>query len=76
MMPFIEALDSNNRGQPLVAARPEYANDLGFLHAEETVNILATYTTIEQETKYKMKKKWYGKVKMKEVVTDVKLKMM
>ena len=67
------ALDNNNRGQPLVAARPEYANDLGFLHAEETVNILATYTTIEQETKYKMKKKWYGKVKMKEVVTDVEV---
>ena len=67
------ALDNNNRGQPLVAARPEYANDLGFLHAEETLNILATYTTIEQETKYKMKKKWYGKVKMKEVITDVEV---
>ena len=67
------ALDNNSRGQPLVAKRPEYANDLGFLHAEETINILATYTTIEQETKYKMKKKWYGKVKMKEVVTDVEV---
>ena len=65
------ALDANNRGQSEVALRPEYANDLGFLHAEETLNILATYTTIEQETKYKMKKKWYGKVKMKEVITDV-----
>ncbi len=67
------ALDNNSRGQPLVALRPEYANDLGFLHAEETLNILATYTTIEQETKYKMKKKWYGKVKMKEVITDVEV---
>ena len=67
------ALDNNSRGQPLVAKRPEYASDLGFLHAEETINILATYTTIEQETKYKMKKKWYGKVKMKEVVTDVEV---
>ena len=67
------ALDNNNRGQPLVAARPEYANDLGFLHAEETINILATYTTIEQETKYRMKSKWYGKVKMKEVITDVEV---
>ena len=67
------ALDANNRGQAEVALRPEYANDLGFLHAEETLNILATYTTIEQETKYKMKKKWYGKVKMKEVITDVEV---
>ena len=67
------ALDNNNRGQPLVSLRPEYAHDLGFLHAEETLNILATYTTIEQETKYKMKKKWYGKVKMKEVITDVEV---
>ena len=65
------ALDNQNRGQPEVSLRPEYAHDLGFLHAEETLNILATYTTIEQETKYKMKKKWYGKVKMSEVVTDV-----
>ena len=67
------ALDANNRGQASVALRPEYAQDLGFLHAEETLNILATYTTIEQETKYKMKKKWYGKVKMKEVITDVEV---
>ena len=67
------ALDNQNRGQPLVALRPEYAHDLGFLHAEETLNILATYTTIEQETKYKMKKKWYGKVKMQEVTTDVEV---
>ena len=67
------ALDNNNRGQPLVTLRPEYAHDLGFLHAEETLNILATYTSIEQETKYKMKKKWFGKVKMQEVVTDIEV---
>ena len=67
------ALDNQNRGQPEVSLRPEYAHDLGFLHAEETLNILATYTTIQQETKFKMKKKWYGKVKMQEVVTDVEV---
>ena len=67
------ALDNNNRGQPLVTTRPEYANDLGFIHAEETINILATYTTIEQETKYRTKQKWYGKVKTKEVITDVEV---
>ena len=67
------ALDNQNRGQPEVSLRPEYAHDLGFLHAEETLNILATYTTIQQETKFKMKKKWYGKVKMQEIVTDVEV---
>ena len=46
------AADANNRGQPLAAIRPEYANDLGFMHAEQTTNILATYTSIEQEQRY------------------------
>ena len=67
------AADANNRGQPLAAIRPEYANDLGFMHAEQTTNILATYTAIEQEQRIKMKKKWYGKVKMKTWMEDVEV---
>jgi len=67
------AADANNRGQPLAAIRPEYANDLGFMHAEQTTNILATYTSIEQEQRYKMKKKWYGKVKMTSYMEDVQV---
>ena len=67
------AADANNRGQPLAAIRPEYANDLGFMHAEQTTNILATYTSIEQEQRYKMKKKWYGKVKMTSYMEDVEV---
>ena len=35
--------------------RPEYASDFGFLHAERSVNVLATYQV--QETRYKMKKR-------------------
>ena len=67
------AADANNRGQPEAALRPEYANDLGFLHAEQTTNILATYTAIEQEMRIKTKKKWYGKVKVKTYMEDVEV---
>ena len=74
------ALDNNNRGQPEAALRPEYAHDLGFLHAEETINILATYTTIETETVYRNHSSWGGwrnKVKSytvdHEIQNDVKL---
>ena len=35
--------------------RPEYASDFGFVHAERSVNVLATYQV--QETRYKMKKR-------------------
>ena len=67
------AADANNRGQPEAALRPEYANDLGFLHAEQTTNILATYTAIEQEMRVKTKKKWYGKVKTSTWMEDVEV---
>ena len=67
------AVDANNRGQPDAAIRPEYANDLGFLHAEQTTNILATYTAIEQEMRFKTKKKWFGKVKIKTWMEDVEV---
>ena len=33
------ALDNDNRGQPLVTVRPEYANDLGFIHALSLIHI-------------------------------------
>ena len=67
------AVDAQNRGQPEAALKPEYANDLGFMHAEQTTNILATYTAIEQEQRMKMKKKWYGKVKMTTWMEDVEV---
>ena len=55
------AADANNRGQPEAAIRPEYAYDLGFMHSEQTTNILAVYTAIEQESVMKTKKKWFKK---------------
>ena len=68
------AVDAQNRGQPAAAAKPEYANDLGFMHAEQTTNILATYTAIEQEMRIKVKKKWGGlKTKVKTWMEDVEV---
>ena len=68
------ALDSEGRGQKDVALRPEYATDLGFLHAEETINLLATYTAIEQEMRVKTKSKFGGfRSKTKTWMEDVEV---
>ena len=50
----------NPDGSPSIvqAIRPEYAADLGFLHAETSLNTIANYKTYE--TKYRMKKKRRG----------------
>ena len=37
-----------------------YATDLGFAHANETINILATYKQTEKVTKHKYKKGFFG----------------
>lgn len=49
--------------------RPEYGSDLGFMHSEKSVNMLATYQA--EETRYKMKKRgglagWLGGKKVVE----------
>ena len=68
------AVDAQNRGQPEAALKPEYANDLGFMHSEQTTNILATYTAIEQEMRIKVKKSWGGfKTKVKTWMEDVEV---
>ena len=60
------ALDANGKSNISAALRPEYARDLGFLHAESSLNTIATYQTSETRYKYKTKKKWF-KSKVKEV---------
>ena len=68
------AVDAQNRGQADAALKPEYASDLGFMHAEQTTNILATYTAIEQEMRVKVKKKWGGlKTKVSTWIEDVEV---
>ena len=50
--------------------RAEYANDTGFQHANQTVNLISKYTTTE--TRYKMKSSFFGlKSKLKEYEVEV-----
>ena len=57
---YHRAIDQNGRPDPEAAIRPAYAGDLGFLHSEQAINLVAIYQV--QETRYKMKKKssWLG----------------
>jgi len=52
------ALDTNGKPNPDLADRPEYAYDLGFLHAETSLNTIAVYQTTQ--TEYEMKSKRRG----------------
>ena len=62
------ALDGTGRANNEATIRPAYARDLGFLHAETSLNTLATYQTSETRYKYKTKKKMFGfRTKIKEV---------
>jgi len=51
------ALNANGTPNPNSAVRPEYAYDLGFLHAETTLNQIANYSTFREEITYKTKKR-------------------
>ena len=51
------ALDSNGVSNPNLTIRPEYAGDLGFLHAESSLNTIANYQTTETRTRLKSKKR-------------------
>jgi len=53
--PYHRALDGNNIPDPQATIRPEYAGDLGFLHSEQAINLVAIYQVME--TRYKLKKK-------------------
>lgn len=42
------------------AKRVEYQTDLGFFHANQSINVLATYQTREKAFKLKKKSSWFG----------------
>ena len=52
---FHRALDAAGNSSEEAAIRPEYVDDLGFIHADNSLNVLASYTDIA--TKYKMVKR-------------------
>ncbi len=61
------ALDGS--GSPDISAlvRKEYAEDLGFLHSEQAINLVSIYQVMETKYKLKKKKKWYGMSKYKQI---------
>ena len=61
------ALGANGQPDHTATFRPLHATDLGFSHAETSLNTMATYQTSETRYEYKLKKKWYGKSKLKEI---------
>jgi hypothetical protein len=54
------ALDGNGKPNPLVALKPEYATDLGFIHSETTLNAIANYKTYETEQRVQVKDRGVG----------------
>ena len=52
------SLDANGKSNSDLTIRPEYASDLGFLHAESSLNTIAIYQTTE--TRYENKEKRRG----------------
>ena len=51
------ALDANGLPNKNLTIRPEYASDLGFLHAETSLNTIAVYQTTETRFRVKSKKR-------------------
>jgi len=51
------ALDGNGAPQENLTIKPEYADDLGFIHAETTLSAIANYKTYETEIVTKFKKR-------------------
>ena len=50
------ALDGSGKPTPSMTIKPEYADDLGFIHSETTLSAIANYKTYETETVYKNKR--------------------
>lgn len=67
---FHRALDATGLPQPASAIKPAYAYDKGFMHAETSINLLATYYVKVEKQKVKSKSGFLGlgvgsKVKVK-----------
>ena len=68
---FHRGLDASGKVIPSALKRQEYATDLGFAHSELAINLIAIYQVKETRTKLKMKRKWYGSKKYKQVEYQV-----
>ena len=65
--PEHRALNGEGVSDALALIRPEYGSDLGFMHSEQALNLVANYNVMVTKTKLKMKRKWYGAKSYKQV---------
>ena len=61
------ALNGEGTSDSLALIRPEYGGDLGFMHSEQAINLIANYNVMITKTKLIMKRKWYGSKSYKQV---------
>ena len=54
------ALNPDGTSDPTALKKAAYEHDLGFLHSEQAVNLIATYDVSVTKTRLKKKKKWFG----------------
>ena len=66
------ALDGNGEPDTEALIRPEYGSDLGFAHANQSLNVMATYNDIEIEYKQvDINGGWFGGKRIREVEVEV-----
>ena len=66
------ALDGNGEPDTEALIRPEYGSDLGFAHANQSLNVMATYNDIEISYKQvDINGGWFGGKRLREVETEV-----
>ena len=66
------ALDGNGQPDTEALIRPEYGSDLGFAHANQSLNVMATYNDIEISYKQvDINGGWFGGKRLREVETEV-----
>ena len=54
------ALDGEGQTDPDALKRADYENDLGFLHSEQAINLIANYDVAVTKTRLKKKSSWFG----------------
>ena len=61
------ALNGEGQSDKLALLRPEYGSDLGFMHSEQAVNLVANYNVMVTKTKLKTKRNIIGMKSYKQV---------
>ena len=54
------ALNADGTSDATALKKAAYEHDLGFLHSEQAINLIATYDVSVTKTRLKKKKKWFG----------------